>query len=215
MIFPYLTSGARSACAADRRRIHAKEKDEKHDDGGRRLRLEGDFRQVGPEIDLDRQYGCRFGEARGNIDDEGHHADHQQRRGFAERVRHADDRAGHDAGHRERQHVVEDRLLVRGADAESCFLDRGRHRLQRGARGDDDRGQHQKRQHQAADQRRRARQAEEIEEHRKAEQAEDDRGHRGEIVDIHLDELGQPVLRREFFEIDRRRDADRQAERPG
>ena len=84
--------------------------------------------------------------------------------------------------------------------------------LQRGARGDDDGGQHEQRQHQAADQGRRARQAEEVEEHRKAEQAEDDRGHGGEIVDVDLDELGQSVLGREFLEIDRRRDADRQAE---
>ena len=71
---------------------------------------------------------------RRHLDDEGDHADHQQRRRLAERMRHADDRAGHDAGHGERQDVMEDRLLVRGADAERRLLDRGRHRLQRGAR---------------------------------------------------------------------------------
>ena len=64
----------------------------------------------------------------------------------------------------------------------------------------------------AADQRRRSRQPEEIEEHRKSEQTEHDRRHGGEIVDVDLDDLGQPVLRRELLEIDRGRDADRKTE---
>src|SRR5688572_32082227 len=45
-----------------------------------------------------------------NVDDEGDHADHQERCGLAERMRHAEDGAGHDARHRQRQDVVEDHL---------------------------------------------------------------------------------------------------------
>ena len=45
----------------------------------------------------------------------------------------------------------------------------------------------------------------EVEEHRQAEQAEDDRGHRGEIVDRDLDQVGPAVPRRIFLEIERRR----------
>ena len=58
------------------------------------------------------------GDAAGRGGDEGAHADHQQRRGLAERAGHADDRAGEDAGQRERQDVVEHHLERRGADAE-------------------------------------------------------------------------------------------------
>ena len=49
-------------------------------------------------------------DAAGRRRDEGAHADHQQRRGLAQRARHADDRAGQDAGQRERQDMVEDDL---------------------------------------------------------------------------------------------------------
>jgi hypothetical protein len=77
-------------------------------------------------------------------------------------------------------------------------------------RGDDDGRQRHQRQHHAADQRRRARQAEEVDEHREAEQAEDDRRHRGEVVDVDLDQVGPAVLRRELLEVDRRGDADRE-----
>ena len=52
----------------------------------------------------------------GRRGDEGAHADHQQRRGLAQRARHADDRAGQDAGQRERQDVVEHDLHRRRAD---------------------------------------------------------------------------------------------------
>ena len=56
----------------------------------------------------------------------------------------------------------------------------------------------------------RARHAGEVDEDRQAEQTVDDRGHGGEVVDVDLDEVGQPVLRRELLEIDRGGDADRQ-----
>ncbi|GMU46291.1 MAG: hypothetical protein AMXMBFR26_10730 [Porticoccaceae bacterium] len=51
----------------------------------------------------------------------------------------------------------------------------------------------------------RARDLEEIDEHRKPQQAEDDRGHGGEVVDVDLDEIRPAVLRRELFQVDRRR----------
>ena len=54
----------------------------------------------------------------------------------------------------------------------------------------------------------RARHAEEAEEDRKSQQAEDDRRHGRQIVDVDLDDLGQPVLGRELLEVDRSRDAD-------
>jgi hypothetical protein len=45
------------------------------------------------------------------------------------------------------------------------------------------------------------------------EDAEHDRGHRGEVRDVHLDQVGEPVLRREFLEVDRGGHADRQRQR--
>ena len=62
-----------------------------------------------------------------------------------------------------------------------------------------------------ADQRRRARQAEEVQEDREPEQTEHDRRHRGEVVDVHLDQVRPAIPRRELLEIDRRGDADRKA----
>ncbi len=190
-----------------------KENNEKNNDGGGRLAPGRRF-PAGPTRDRSAPASTVAASVMplGNVDDEGHHADHQQRRRFAKRVRHADNGAGHDAGHRQRQHMVENGLLVRGADPQRRFLDGRRHRLQRGARGDDDGGQHQQRQHKAAHQRSRARQAEEIQEHRKAKQAEDDGGNRREIVDVDLDKIGQPVLGGEFLEIDCCANANRQAE---
>ncbi len=129
-------------------------------------------------------------------------------------MRHADDGAGEHARHRQRQHVVEHRLHLRGADAERRLADRRRHRLQRGAAGDDDDRQRHQRQHQAADQRRRARQAEEVEEDGEAEQTEDDRRHRREVVDVDLDQVGPAVLRREFLEVDGGADGEREGEQP-
>ena len=78
-----------------------------------------------------------------------------------------------------------------------------------GAGGDDDGRQRHQRQHQAADQRGRARQAGEVDEHGQAEQAEDDRGHGGQVVDVDLDQVGPAVLRRELLQIDRGGDAER------
>ncbi len=128
-------------------------------------------------------------------------------------MRHADDGTGHDARHGEWQHVMEYRLLVRGTDTERRFLDRRRHSPQSGARGDDYGRQHQQCQHQAADQWRRPRHAENVDEYREAKQAEYDRWHRCEIVDADLDQIGQPGLRRELFEIDGGKNADRQTQR--
>ena len=53
----------------------------------------------------------------------------------------AENGAGHDARHGERQDMMEDRLLVRGANAKCGLADRGRHGPERGARRDDDGGQ--------------------------------------------------------------------------
>ena len=92
---------------------------------------------------------------------------------------------------------------------------RRRDGLQCGAARDDDGGQSHQGQDEPADQRRGARQAEEVDEHREAEQPEDDRGHRGEVVDVHLDEVRQPVGRCEFLEIDGGRDADGERQHEG
>ena len=67
--------------------------------------------KIRPKEDLNRKHGRGFGDAARHVDDKGDHADHQQRRGFTECVRHADDGAGQDAGERQRQNVMEYRLL--------------------------------------------------------------------------------------------------------
>ncbi len=41
--------------------------------------------------------------------------------GLTQRTRHADDRAGQHAGHRQRQHMVRNHLNLRGAHAERGF----------------------------------------------------------------------------------------------
>ena len=64
---------------------------------------------------------------------------------------------------------------------------------------------------QAADEGRRTRQVEDVEKDGETEEAEDDGRHRREVVDVDLDEIGEPVLRRELFKVDRRKNADRQA----
>ena len=56
--------------------------------------------------DLYRHHRRRVQRAARDIDDKGDHADHQQRRGLAERMRHAENGAGQHAGHRQRHHVV-------------------------------------------------------------------------------------------------------------
>ncbi|MNY58348.1 hypothetical protein D3C86_1946740 [compost metagenome] len=105
---------------------------------------------------------------------------------------------------------MEDGLHLRGAEAESRRADRGRNRLQCSAGGDDDRRKRHQRQDQAADQRSRARQAHEVDEDRQTQETINDGGDGREVVDVHLDQVGELVLRREFLEIDRGRDADRQ-----
>ena len=116
-------------------------------------------------------------------------------------------------GMAKRQDVVQHDLVLGGADAKGRLADRRRHRLQRRARGNDDGGQRHERQHHAADERGGSRQPEKAEEQRKAEQTEHHRRHGGEIVDVHLDEVGQPVLRRELLKIDGGGDADGKAQR--
>lgn len=170
---------------------------------------------LGPFVDLRGHGGVRRDETvpepvRRIRGDEAHHPDQQERSGFPQSLREADDRAGQDAGHRERQHMVERSLHFRGADPQCRIADRGRHGLQRGAGGDDDRRQRHQGQHEATDQRGRLRQVRELDEDGEAENTEDDRGNSREIRDIHLDQVGEAVLRREFLEIDRSGDADRQ-----
>ena len=53
----------------------------------------------------------------------------------------------------------------------------------------------------------------EVDEDRQAEQTIDDGGNRREVVDIDLDQIGQPVLRRKLLQIDRCRNADRKGKR--
>ncbi|MNT05578.1 hypothetical protein D3C72_1402020 [compost metagenome] len=106
--------------------------------------------------------------------------------------------------------MVEDRLHLGSAEAEGCGADRRRHGFQGSAGRDDDRRQGHQRQDETADQRSRARKAHEVDEDGEAEQTVNDRRNSREIVDIHLDKIRQTVLRGEFLEIDRGRDADRQ-----
>ncbi len=81
----------------------------------------------------DRQNRGRVGDAAGDVDDEG---DHQQRRGLAQGLGHADDGVGEHARQGQRQDVMELGLQRRGADAEGRLADRRRDRIQRG--GDQD-----------------------------------------------------------------------------
>ena len=197
----------------NRRGVHHEQEHQQHDDGGRRSLDERALGAVRPQINL---HGQRRGRAQRRIrhvDDECHHADHQQRRRLAERARHADDRARQHARHRERQHVVQHHLHLRGAEPERGLADRRRHRRQRCARRDDDHRQRHQAQHETADERRRARQPEDVDEQRETEQAEHDRRHGREVVDVDLDEVGPAIARRELLEIDRRRDAERERQR--
>ena len=95
-----------------------------------------------------------------------------------------------------------------GAYPQRGLADRGRHRLDRGPRSDDNGGQRHQRQHDTAHQRRRARQFEEIDKYRQAQQAKNDGGHRRKIVDVDFDQVGQAVSRGELLEIHRRGHAD-------
>ena len=108
--------------------------------------------------------------------------------------------------------MLEHRLLLRGADPQRRLGDRRRHGFQRRARSDDDGRQHQQCQYQPADERSRTRHAEIIEEYGKPQQAENNRGDGRQVVDVHLDQIGQLVLGSELFEINRRRDAERQGQ---
>ena len=145
-----------------------------------------------------------------NVDDEGDHADHQKRRRFAQCLGHADDGSGQDARHGERQDVVGDDLQRRSAKTVSGLTDRRRHRFQGRAGGDDDCRQGHQGEHQTADQGGRAGHAEEVDEHRQTQQAEHDGRNRRQVVDVDLDGLGPFVDRGEFFQIDRRRDGQRE-----
>ena len=71
------------------------------------------------------------------------------------------------------------------------LADRRRNRLQRGARGDNHSRQRHEGQHHPADQRGRSRHAEKVEQHGEAEQPEDERRHRGEIIDVDLNDVGE------------------------
>ena len=102
MIFPYFLPAPLEALAhVNGDGIEAKENDEKNNDGRRRARLKGNFGQVRPQEDLNRQHGCGFSKTLGNIHDEGHHADHQQWRGLAKGAGHAENCASENAGHRQ------------------------------------------------------------------------------------------------------------------
>ncbi len=118
-------------------------------------------------------------------------------------------------GMRQRQHVVGNGLHLRRAHAQRRLANRGRHGLERSAAGDDDGRQRHQGQHQAADQRRRARHAEELDEHRQAQQAEDDGRHGGQVVDVDLDQVGEAVARGELFQVHRRGHADREGQQQG
>jgi hypothetical protein len=131
-------------------------------------------------------------------------------RGLAQRLGQADDGAGQDARHGQRQDVVGHRLQPRGADAERRFPDRGRHRFS-AARVAMMMVGRVIREHHAADQGAERGRPKNLEEDGEAQQAEDDRGHGGQVVDVDLDQVGPAVLGRELLEIDRRRDAERES----
>ena len=120
--------------------------------------------------DLNRKHARRLGEALGRRGDEGAHAN-LTRCGFSKRAGHTDDRAGQDAGQRQRQHVMEHDLHLRCADPERRVANRGWHRCDRVSPGDDDHWHGHQRQCQAADERSRARQVHEVQEHCQAQQA--------------------------------------------
>ncbi len=84
-----------------------------------------------------------------------------KRRGFAQRAAMPMIVPVSIPGISKRKHVMRNHLNLRRAHAQRRFADRRRHALQRGARRDDDGRQGQQREHQRADERRRARHAEE------------------------------------------------------
>ena len=97
-----LPAAARSAGAAARPTGSSRSESQQHDDGAPRCarrtraparRPTGRSAPAAPSPDP---------AATRDVDDEGDHADHQQRRRLAERMRHADDGAGEHAGHGQR-----------------------------------------------------------------------------------------------------------------
>ena len=91
--------------------VHRYQEREEYKDGGRCSADKTSLWAIGPNEDLGWQRG-RAGERafrRGR--DEGVHPYQEEGRSFPQRLRHADDRAGENAWHRQRQNVAEHRLL--------------------------------------------------------------------------------------------------------
>src|SRR5262249_62242961 len=75
----------------DRRPVHRDEESEQHQNRSRGLLHECALWAVRPQVDLDRERRRRIADAVRDVDDERHHADHQERRRLAQRARHSDD----------------------------------------------------------------------------------------------------------------------------
>ena len=87
--------------------------------------------------------------------------------------------------------------------------------MQGRAAGDDDGRQGHEGQHQGAHQGRRAGNAKEVDEDRQPQETEDDRGHRRQVVDVDLDEVGEPVAGRELLQVKGRPHAHGEGEQQG
>ena len=110
---------------------------------------------------------------------------------------------------------MQNHLHLGCTDTFSGLPDRGWYAFDRGPAGNDDGRQSHQRQHQTTNHRNRTWHPEQVDKHREAKQTKDDGRNRRQVVDIHLDKIGEFVLGREFFQVDRRGHTNREREDQG
>ena len=99
-----------------------------------------------------------------------------------------------------------------GSNTQGGFANRRWNRFHGVAPRDHNHRHGHQRQCQTANQRAGSWHAKKVQEHCQAEQTEDDRGNRCQIVDRNLNQVGQPVFRRVFLQIERGQHADREGQ---
>src|SRR5215211_7776193 len=198
----------------ERDRVHQQEREHHDEDRGCREVDEFTVGVLRPREDLDRKR--REGGAQSvGVEARVHcGAYHEQRRGLADRPRERKDDAGGDAGDRSREHLLPDRLPLRGAEREGAVADGRGHGPDRLARDDDHDRQHEQRERYPAREQRAAERQRAAHGERQPEDPVDDRGHGGEVLDVDLDQPVPPLRPvGVLLEVDRGRDAERHDDR--
>ncbi len=191
--------------------VQRQEDGEQDEDRRRRQRAEVLLGPRDPLVDLHRQRGelpeqCRVER---NVGERPHQ---EERRGLAEPAREAEDRPRRDARRRGGEHLAPDDLPLRGAERVGALTDRVGNGPDRLARGDDHRREHEQREDHRPGQENPP-EAEPTDEEGEAEDAVDDRGHRRQVLDVHLEQPVVPALAvRVLLEVERSSDPERDGE---